>query len=530
MKTIITILISLFVLNVSGQFQQDSVYFFNPDSTKNWWYVQKDVFSFRCNSGDAYTQPYNTGVINSITYFPYSTRKQSEVRFNPNTPINQRENEMAAIQSADSVEFVSIAITQNKATQNDYSQEDYKRLDDVILVNFTDPNITEAEVDDFMSRNYLTLVHAPSTALPTATWTYLFKISPEYTNTFEASRSIFNSEHGFITRCIPNIVELFEPSNCQPVSEFDDFENTNAKDALWHIRNRGYALGSYGSGKNNADANICECWGEGYHGEGIKVVDIDFGGFDYTHPDMQGQFLTGYNLINTPVTSHITSFWNAAGPIGHGMAVSGVIAAKANGGGQYSAVGVAYNSKIIPMLTSGSTAQISLGIQKAVEVGADIVNMSLGYIDDYSSQSVLYPDIVNARSTGRGGLGIIFTASTGNNDADSKNWPAADTITIGVGATDPNDYRGSFSQSYNAWSWNGNSTVKGSNYLTPKSIDGNHARYHVVAPGTLVYTSFTEDPLGTPNQRSGAWTGTSFSSPLTAGIAAILLSKIQDLL
>lgn len=285
---------------------------------------------------------------------------------------------MSSIGSADSVEFTTIAITQNKATQNDYSQEEYKRLDDVILVNFTDPAITETEVNDFMSRNYIELVHAPSTTLPSATWTYLFRISPEYSNTFQACRFIFNSEQGFVTRCIPNIVGLFEPGSCQPVSEFSDFENTSAKDALWHIRNRGNApVGGLGNGKDNADANICECWGEGYHGEGVKVVDIDFGGFDYTHPDMQGQFLEGYDLINS-VTPHNSSFWDTLNPEGHGMAVSGAIAAKANSAGQYSAVGVAYNSKIIPMLTSGSIGQITLGIQKAVEVGADIVNISFG--------------------------------------------------------------------------------------------------------------------------------------------------------
>lgn len=528
MKKIILLFALLFSFGTYSHLQeimQDSIYFYNPDGSKNWWYVQNDVFSFRMTDGDAFTSSYQADKINSIQHLPYSTCKENELHFSPDVDLGTRWEIMNnQFRQSPDVEWAIVAITSDRSSQNDYTQNNYHLLNDFVLVNFIDADISVEDVDDFMQRNGLTLYHKPSETLPIANWTYVFRISDRYESTFEAARTIFNAEQEVITRCIPDIEGLFEPSGCEPVDEMSEFENTNAKDALWHIKNRGLApVGGFGNGTAGADSKICECWGEGFHGEGIKVAVIDFGGFDYTHPDMQGQFLEGYDLINNGVPYN-SSFWDAANPQQHGMAVSGVIAAKANEGYIRSAVGTAYNSKIIPMLTSGSTSQISIGIQKAVEKGVDIINMSFGYTTSSfgTGESYLYQDIKDANLYGRNGLGTIVIASTGNDDSNQiYNWPAVDDVTIGVGASDPNDYRGSSSQNYNSWSWTG-----GSNYSNGNQL---YKRYHLVAPGTLIYTSTTQNPLTNPNQVSGAWTGTSFSTPLTSGVVAILLSKNQGL-
>jgi hypothetical protein len=374
-----------------------------------------------------------------------------------------------------------------------------------------------------MNRHELALYHEPSSSLPSANWTYGFRLTtPIYDNTFEACKTIFNLEDTLISRCIPDM-KILKPSACQPVSELDDLVGTNTPDAIWHIRNQGNIISQGLSGVNDADADICECWGEGYHGNNVKIAVIDFGGFDYTHPDMQGQFLAGWNLIDN--TSHTSSFWDNASPsdlIRHGMATSGVIASKANAGNQYSSVGVAYEAKIIPLLTNGGGLQLIAGIQKAIVMEADIINMSLGYEDNSITQSFLNTELTNARNVGRGNLGIITIASTGNSNSDLKNWPAAELdIVFGVGATDPNDFRGSVNQSVN-WGWSG-----GSNYLTPATSDGNNERYNVVAPGTRIKTATTLNPLTSPIHENTSWTGTSFSAPITAGIAALILNKNQ---
>jgi hypothetical protein len=532
MKNIIILLtFGLLAFNTSAQttpFAYDSVFYYNPDGTQDWWYVQKDVFTFRCNGGSALGVSCNPATVDMVEYSPNSQRQQTTLKFSPSSSTFQRALEINNVVQTGTVEYATYTVTQEQPSNNNYSQDKFVKTNDLLIINFVSDNPTQQEINDFMSRNSLFMYHEPSVTLPSANWTYIFRISPEkWSNTFDATKSIFNSEQGFITRCIPDMQRV-KPDACQPVSEFNSFSGTNAPDALWHIRNQGNDIATGQSGVNDADADICECWGEGFHGNGIKVAVIDFGGFDYTHPDMQGQFLTGYNVINNPVTSHTTSFWDNTNPQGHGMATCGVVVAKPNSTIQNTAVGVAYSSKIIPILTDGGGSQLIVGIQTAIDQDADIISMSLGYEDNNITQSFLNTSINNAHLVGRNGLGIVVIASTGNSDSDIKNWPAADTSSFGVGATDPNDYRGSYTQSI-PWSWSNTTTVKGSNYFTPLVSEGDVERYNVVAPGTRIYTAWTSDPLGTPNQQNGAWTGTSFATPLTSGIAALILNKNHGL-
>jgi subtilisin family serine protease len=528
MKKLITLLVCAIALTNVSKAQIDSIYYYNPDGTENWWYIQKDVRTFRFDQGNPYSQPNgNTSVIESIEHSPYSQRQQVVVKFTPTSTTSQRDNAITNIHSSDIVEYQALTVTKDYNSKNDYSVDKYVLTNDVIMVNFIDDNLSQQDISAFMNRHELALYHEPSSSLPSANWTYGFRLTtPIYDNTFEACKTIFNLEDTLISRCIPDM-KILKPSACQPVSELDDLVGTNTPDAIWHIRNQGNVIGSGLSGINDADADICECWGEGYHGSGVKIAVIDFGGFDYTHPDLQGQFLAGWNLIDN--TSHTSSFWNNANPEGHGMATCGVIASKANAGGQFSSVGIAYDSKIIPLLTNGGGLQLIAGIQKAVSMEADIINMSLGYDDNSIGQSFLYSELENARNVGRNGLGIISIASTGNDDLDIRHFPASDTtVVFGVGATDPNDFRGSYTNQI-PWSWNSSTVVKGSNYLTPASLDGDNERYNVVAPGTRIYTAWTENPITSPNQRNGAWTGTSFATPITAGIAALILNKNQGL-
>lgn len=524
----LTILLAITLLLIDNyKSQTDSMYYYNPDGTENWWYIQQDVKTFRFDQGNPYTQPNgNTSVVETIEHSPYSQRQQVVVKFTQNSTQTQRDNEYANILSSDIVEYEALTVTKDYNSKNDYTTDKYVLTNDVIMVNFIDDNLSQQDITAFMNRHELVMYHEPSSSLPSANWTYGFRLtSPIYANTFEACKEIFIHEDTLISRCIPDMI-LVKPDNCQPVNELNNFSNTTTPDFIWHIRNQGNQITQGLSGLNDADADICECWGEGYHGSGIKIAVIDYGGFDYTHPDMQGQFLPGWNLIdNTP---HSSSFWNNADPRGHGMAVCGVIAAKANSGGQFSAVGVAYDSKIIPMLTTGNNMQVIAGIQKAIELDADIINMSFGYNSQGSGQSIYYSELKNARDLGRNGLGIISIASTGNDDLDVRHFPAADTtVVFGVGATDPNDFRGSYTNQ-TPWSWN-LTNLKGSNHLTPASLDGNNERYNVVAPGTRIFTAWTENPLSTPVQKNNPWSGTSFATPLTAGIAALILQKNQGL-
>jgi minor extracellular serine protease Vpr len=112
---------------------------------------------------------------------------------------------------------------------------------------------------------------------------------------------------------------------------------------------------------------------DGIDGTGIKVAVIDTG-VDFNHPDLfgwgpDGKVIGGYNFIHEDKLPLDTN--------GHGTQVAGVIAAD----GQ--AIGIAPKAKILAYKVSedgeGVSAElITKAIEKAIEDGADIINISLG--------------------------------------------------------------------------------------------------------------------------------------------------------
>jgi minor extracellular serine protease Vpr len=112
---------------------------------------------------------------------------------------------------------------------------------------------------------------------------------------------------------------------------------------------------------------------QGINGEGIKIAVIDTG-VDFTHPDLLGwgeggKVVGGYNFVNEGEPPMDTN--------GHGTQVAGVIAAD----GQ--AKGVAPKAKILAYKVSEdgegvSSELIVRAINKAIDDGADIINISLG--------------------------------------------------------------------------------------------------------------------------------------------------------
>jgi len=106
----------------------------------------------------------------------------------------------------------------------------------------------------------------------------------------------------------------------------------------------------------------------GYDGSGIVVSIIDTG-IDLNHPDLEGQIIGGYDFVdNDDMPEDIN---------GHGTQVAGIIAANGN------LKGIAPNSKILMYKVSedGESVPSNLiikAIEKSIEDGADIINISLG--------------------------------------------------------------------------------------------------------------------------------------------------------
>ncbi len=112
---------------------------------------------------------------------------------------------------------------------------------------------------------------------------------------------------------------------------------------------------------------------EGIDGNGIKIAVIDTG-VDFNHPDLfgwgpDGKVIGGYNFIQEGKSPLDTN--------GHGTQVAGIIAAD----GQL--VGVSPKAKILAYKVSENGEAVSSdliikAIDKSIEDGADIINISLG--------------------------------------------------------------------------------------------------------------------------------------------------------
>lgn len=215
------------------------------------------------------------------------------------------------------------------------------------------------------------------------------------------------------------------------------------------------------------------------------VIAILDSGINASHPDLAGRILPGYDFVNNDS--------DPADDFGHGTAVAGTVVADGNNG--QGVAGVAFGCTVLPvkvMDASGSASHstIAQGIEYAVQQGARIINLSLG--GDWPS-STLQNAINDAWSNN-----VIVVAAAGNNGGTVPQYPGACDHVLAVAASEPDDSRAWFS-SYGS-------------YVT------------LFAPGDTIWTTQRDS-----TNPYGAWSGTSFSSPVVAGVAALVLSMNPSL-
>ncbi len=158
--------------------------------------------------------------------------------------------------------------------------------------------------------------------------------------------------------------------------------------------------------------------------------------------------------------------------------------------------GIGFNTRFLPIKISdkdGLLIEAYNGIVYAADHGCCIINCSWGGpFGHYYGQ-----DVINYATYNKNSLVI---AAAGNVSINQDLYPASYQNVLSVANTDQNDHKGGSSYGYH--------------------ID-------VAAPGTAVYIAYYDDFLIEPIYRNG-W-GTSFSSPIVAGCAAIIKAHYDSL-
>jgi len=255
-------------------------------------------------------------------------------------------------------------------------------------------------------------------------------------------------------------------------------------------------------------------------GAGSTVAVIDTG-LDYNHPDIAGNLWSntaeefgisgvdddGNGLVDDV---HGWDFYNWDNdPIddqGHGTHVAGIIGAIADN--SVGIAGVAPESRILPIKVlsskgSGFVTDVINAIYYAADLGAEVINMSLGVLKAFLSKS-LRSAFERAVSYAKG-KGTVVVAAAGNDASRVENsYPAGIRDVVAVGAIEPvTDQRAWFSN-------------------FGKLLD-------LMAPGVDVLSlkasgvSFGSSSVVDPNYVRAS--GTSMASPVVAGVVALMLSE-----
>lgn len=166
-----------------------------------------------------------------------------------------------------------------------------------------------------------------------------------------------------------------------------------------------------------------------YTGKGVKVGVIDTG-IDYDHPDLIKNFIQGYDLVDLDEDPMETKPEEGM-PTLHGTHVAGIIAADGE------LQGVAPDAEIYAYRAlgpggMGSSVQVIAAMEKAVDDGVDVINLSLG-------NTVNGPDYPTSVAVNRAvDLGVSVVIANGNDGPG--NWtvgaPATATKAIAVGAAE----------------------------------------------------------------------------------------------
>jgi len=282
-----------------------------------------------------------------------------------------------------------------------------------------------------------------------------------------------------------------------------------------------------------ADIHLTDAW-DVERGSPAVVIGIMDTGVDTSHPDLASQIWTnpgeipgngldddangylddvhGWDFGNADNDPNPHAVYDSTGIDAgfHGTFVAGIAAAATNNGDGIAGAG--WNCRILPLKVVDTAGDITLSAVTeafgyAGRMGVDVLNMSFGGRGEPG-----VPEYFQALVDAATEKGVVCVAAAGNDTSDVPVYPAACDNVLSVAATDASDARAEFSN-FGPW------------------VD-------VAAPGAAMWSSICRNyTFNLINQFlyifAFGWDGvnpymygdgTSFASPLAAGVCALVRS------
>ena len=284
----------------------------------------------------------------------------------------------------------------------------------------------------------------------------------------------------------------------------------------WHLSNAGLLPDTNYPIRKGADAKVTDAWKrlDNLGASNIVVAVID-NGFDTTHPDLKDKIFKPFDLWNQS-----TQLVQGDLRYSHGTPCAAIAVAASNGQG---IVGVAPNAKFMPLSgTSYSVRATEQMFDYCITNGADIISCSWGATDAaFALSSDKENAIAKAARQGRNGKGCVILFAVGNEGIDYVSFYAAHPDVIAVAASTSRDEHAAYSNRRRQVSVcapsNGDWPVISARAWWDPGVDGESGNYKYWRDGKA------------RGQYYKHFGGTSASTPLVAGVCALMLSANPDL-
>lgn len=260
----------------------------------------------------------------------------------------------------------------------------------------------------------------------------------------------------------------------------------------------------------------------------VAVIDT---GVVLSHPDLQGQWVAGYDFISNPsnagdgdgIDANPDDPGDGTDPGGgssfHGTHIAGTVAAATNN--SVGVAGVAFGAKVMPLRALGRFGGTDYDIEQAVRYAAglpndsgtvpprraDVINLSVGGPGFSTATQAVYDQ---ARAAG-----VVIVAAVGNEGSSTPFYPAAFPSVLGVGAVDIDKARAPYSNF-------GTASVVAPGGNTARDVNGDGK------PDGVLSTA-ASDSSGTLVNDYAIWQGTSMATPHMAGVLALMKSVAPNL-